>query len=147
MHILQKSLACVVLCLMVYCSQQTRDDANDQNDNVASASSRRHRHSMGGHNPFQDLVNALRVDGMTNTELYMHYTPSTPAPQNINCYVEVPTIVRRGGQCVQLGVRGGGARGRRSRRPWACQAGINLEISSYCQRVMQAARAGRRGRG
>ena len=43
-------------------------------------------------NPLQHLVNALQSDSMANTELYMHYTPSTPAPHNINCYVEVPTV-------------------------------------------------------
>ncbi|KAL8588055.1 hypothetical protein ACOMHN_012093 [Nucella lapillus] len=88
-------------------------------------------------NPFQQLVSALQGHEVTDSDLLLHYTPTTPAPHNINCYVEVPTTIRKGGQCIQLGrFRVPGSR----RGPWACQAGIHLAFSQDC------ATHGRRGR-
>ncbi|BFZ03549.1 hypothetical protein BsWGS_06588 [Bradybaena similaris] len=52
------------------------------------------------------------------------YTPATPSPEEVNCYVEVPVTRRVGGRCVLLG-----------RSTWGCQAGVLLAINSECQQV------------
>ncbi|KAK3751049.1 hypothetical protein RRG08_044627 [Elysia crispata] len=52
----------------------------------------------------------------------MQYTPSTPSPEDVNCYVEVPVTRRVGGRCVSLGSNAMG-----------CQAGVYLALSSQCQ--------------
>lgn len=123
---LQEVLAVsVVLCLAVTGSHQTAQSQNSTQD----ASSRRQRRSTAaGANPYgqlQTLVNGLEMSGM-NTDMYLSYTPSTPAPHNINCYIE--TKVTRGGRCVQMGPRGRPS----TRRLWMCQAGIDLGISPDC---------------
>lgn len=45
----------------------------------------------GGNNALQSLVDALESGEDTSATL-LQYTPSTPAPENINCYVEIPTV-------------------------------------------------------
>ncbi|PVD38695.1 hypothetical protein C0Q70_01315 [Pomacea canaliculata] len=89
----------------------------------------------------QLVVNHLHNRNGTSTEIGIVYTPSTPAPENINCFVEVPTTTRVGGRCIQLG----SIRGRSSRNsPWACQAGVHLAITQECQRSRARPRSGRR---
>ncbi|KAK7501341.1 hypothetical protein BaRGS_00007466 [Batillaria attramentaria] len=95
---------------------------------IAGSQNRDSRPRGAGSNALQVLVNALESGEDTSTDL-LRYTPSTPAPENINCYVEVPTTTRVGGRCIQFGRRG-------SRfRPWACEAGAYLDFySTRCQR-------------
>ncbi|KAL8590476.1 hypothetical protein ACOMHN_011689 [Nucella lapillus] len=132
MHVLQEvGLACVVLCLTVSCNDHSPGEGQPKPD-IAAPPSERQRRSAGDNVSFQDLFNSLQMNRMTNTEMYMHFTPTPPAPQNINCYVEIPIVQRQGGQCVQLGM------GQRSSyRPWACQAGFHLEVSPHCQTIME----------
>ncbi|GFN98420.1 hypothetical protein PoB_002492600 [Plakobranchus ocellatus] len=73
-----------------------------------------------------DLTDIIRHLSSTENILgnfdLMQYTPSTPSPENVNCYVEVPVTRRVGGRCVSLGTNAMG-----------CQAGVYLALSSECQ--------------
>ncbi|RUS69794.1 hypothetical protein EGW08_022440 [Elysia chlorotica] len=73
-----------------------------------------------------DLTDIIRHLSSTENMLgnldLMQYTPSTPSPEDVNCYVEVPVTRRVGGRCVSLGSNAMG-----------CQAGVYLALSSQCQ--------------
>ncbi|XP_076458262.1 uncharacterized protein LOC143291993 [Babylonia areolata] len=139
-----RMVGAMMVCLLVAVSQQSATDGPDtQHQSPVQQTSNRHRRTVGG-DPFQQLVDALQSEDMSNHEMYMHYTPTTPAPHNINCYVEVPTTLRKGGRCIQLGRFRGRGRGSRN-RPWACQAGIHLAFSPDCAQPRRRSR--RLGRG
>lgn len=77
-----------------------------------------------------DIIRSLSsTENMLNNLDLMQYTPSTPSPENVNCYVEVPATRRVGGRCVSLGSNAMG-----------CQAGVYLALSSQCQSPSQASR-------
>ncbi|XP_005093823.1 uncharacterized protein LOC101852909 isoform X2 [Aplysia californica] len=61
----------------------------------------------------------------------LQYTPTTPRPQDVNCFVEVPATQRVGGRCVPLGASMG------------CQAGVYLAFNSECQNLADAQSASR----
>ncbi|XP_005093821.1 uncharacterized protein LOC101852677 [Aplysia californica] len=52
-------------------------------------------------------------------------TPSTPRPEDVNCYVEIPTTETFGGRCIRLG--------RNGRYFYGCRAGLHLRISTACE--------------
>ncbi|KAK7483752.1 hypothetical protein BaRGS_00024968, partial [Batillaria attramentaria] len=71
-------------------AKQKREARRQHNSHVTAA--RQKRNVGGSVSSLQNLMNAVeRDDHMAITEQYMNYTPSTPAPENINCWVEVPT--------------------------------------------------------
>ncbi|CAG5116972.1 unnamed protein product [Candidula unifasciata] len=55
------------------------------------------------------------------------FTPATPSPEQVNCYVEIPVTRRVGGRCVLLGSS-----------TWGCQAGLFLAINSQCQHEVRS---------
>ncbi|XP_070185701.1 uncharacterized protein [Littorina saxatilis] len=128
------TVVAVVLCLTMTGAQPQTRESRSHRDH---APSRRNRRTVNN-----DLLGFFSGQGHTlgDTADYMHYTPSTPAPADINCYVEVPTTERTGGRCIQLGLRG-----RARNRPWACQAGVHLAFSADCPN--QSGRGRRTGRG
>ncbi|CAG5116973.1 unnamed protein product, partial [Candidula unifasciata] len=67
---------------------------------------------------------------------YQAYVPTTPSPENVNCYFEVPMVQTVGGRCVRFG---------RSRR-WSCQSGIHMEMSDDCERLNRRPEPRRRTR-
>ncbi|XP_059174933.1 uncharacterized protein LOC131955030 [Physella acuta] len=68
-----------------------------------------------------ELIAGLNV---SHDARLLRYTPATPHPENINCYVEVPVVQRVGGRCVSLGSAG---------NQMGCQAGIYLAFTPECQ--------------
>uniref|UniRef100_A0A0B7BHK3 Uncharacterized protein n=1 Tax=Arion vulgaris TaxID=1028688 RepID=A0A0B7BHK3_9EUPU len=58
---------------------------------------------------------------------FVGYIPNTPSPGDVNCYIEVPTMLTVGGRCVPFG---------RSRM-WSCQSGIHIQMSNECERMTQ----------
>ncbi|GFN98422.1 hypothetical protein PoB_002492800 [Plakobranchus ocellatus] len=53
-------------------------------------------------------------------------TPSTPSPENVNCYVEIPSTTLAPGRCSRLG------------QLYTCQAGVYMATSDHCARIMNA---------
>ncbi|XP_052791155.1 uncharacterized protein LOC128225149 [Mya arenaria] len=56
------------------------------------------------------------------------YTPTLPAPENVDCYIDVQITRRQGGRCVQLG-------GENS-RPYICQSGPHIDFAPRCRHVV-----------
>ncbi|KAK7111676.1 uncharacterized protein [Littorina saxatilis] len=95
-------------------------------------------------NQFGSLLTAIETE-LDEEHPFYALTPSTPMPENINCYVEIPAT-RVGGQCIRMGNTGGnrrrggrpsgGNRGNRRRNnptAWGCQAGVHLDMGSpFC---------------
>ncbi|KAK3751053.1 hypothetical protein RRG08_044631 [Elysia crispata] len=59
---------------------------------------------------------------------FNHITPSTPRPEDVNCYVEVRTTTQMGGRCGRMG------------RVYTCQAGPYLSPNPGCQGVLSGTR-------
>ncbi|KAK3751047.1 hypothetical protein RRG08_044625 [Elysia crispata] len=69
-----------------------------------------------------DVLSRFSTDGsFLGSDLSM-YTPPTPPPEDVNCYVEVPTTTMVGGRCVNMGSES-----------FVCQAGAYLGFTTDCQ--------------
>ncbi|KAL8573599.1 hypothetical protein ACOMHN_007152 [Nucella lapillus] len=87
---------------------------------------------------FEGLLTAIAEGGNSvedEAHLFHSLIPTTPSPEDINCYVEIaPPIQMVGGVCKRIGPRFSQRRSRYGRRRmsfrWACQAGVHLEINS-----------------
>ncbi|XP_076458079.1 uncharacterized protein LOC143291847 [Babylonia areolata] len=82
----------------------------------------------------QSLLTAMQRSNLSlagESHPFGPYIPTTPSPENINCYVEIVPPTRVGGVCKNMGHlnrRRGRNNRRRMQTIWACQAGVHLEM-------------------
>ncbi|XP_052265504.1 uncharacterized protein LOC127867997 isoform X2 [Dreissena polymorpha] len=60
---------------------------------------------------------------------FLFTVPTIPAPQDVDCHIELQTIQIQGGKCTQLG----GDR----RRPYICQSGPHIVFEPRCRQIVE----------
>ncbi|KAH9512982.1 hypothetical protein Btru_035526 [Bulinus truncatus] len=110
------------ITLLIILSITFHDVTATNNENKKVIYKRREKRTVNQatHNNSQLTEMLNQYSEMNHSDL-LQYTPRTPDPENINCYVEVPVTQRVGGRCIPLGNHMG------------CQAGMYLAFSSECQ--------------
>ncbi|XP_005093822.1 uncharacterized protein LOC101852909 isoform X1 [Aplysia californica] len=121
-----------LLCLLVVSILFSEVACGTGENKKSSAQPRRDRRSVGQQIPDRSLNDIIDQYESDNGDVdLLQYTPTTPRPQDVNCFVEVPATQRVGGRCVPLGASMG------------CQAGVYLAFNSECQNLADAQSASR----
>ncbi|BFZ17922.1 hypothetical protein BsWGS_20961 [Bradybaena similaris] len=117
-HPVQFALASMLMMSVVFGSS-----AEEINKDRAVGREKRNAGSSQAPHSNDQLMNILHEYDTNSVDVnLLRYTPTTPSPEDVNCYVEVPVTRRVGGRCVLLGSS-----------TWGCQAGIFLAFNSECQ--------------
>ncbi|CAG5117881.1 unnamed protein product [Candidula unifasciata] len=120
--ILHHPLQFVLICTLLMSSIAESSGVDTKEDRPIIREKRNARSRQASHSNDQ-LMDILNEYDTNNVDVnLLRYTPTTPSPEDVNCYVEVPVTRRVGGRCVLLGSS-----------TWGCQAGIFLAFNSDCQ--------------
>lgn len=76
---------------------------------------------------FVDSVAAQDLTTTADMNIWHAYIPNTPAPNEVECFVEVVTVRRQGGRCTRLGGVS---------RPYICQSGPHFEFFPACKETL-----------